>query len=170
MVLACSAYAYTALLASREMESRAKQLAGAALERLAQQALWAYEDEADGEEAFVGVVQLRDDVLRDEFSSSRRKKLWERVQKKVEENANVRSMVREDARSGEVGRVWQWIGAVGSLAEDVEGTGRRSVRRKSSRFSLGPISGPSRTGTPSGGQKEMSEVPVHHWDEGRPIY
>jgi hypothetical protein len=60
------------------------------------------------------MAQLRDDVLRDEFSASRRKKLWEKVQAKVEVNSNVRPSVRED-RNGEVGRVWEWIGSVGAI-------------------------------------------------------
>ena len=78
-------------------------------------------------ENYISVAQLRDDVLRDEFSATRRKALWERVQKKVERNANVRPMVRE-GRSGDVGRVWEWVGAVGML----EGTpGSAGNRRRS---------------------------------------
>lgn len=154
------------------METRAKQLAGFALDRLAQQAAWAYtyaDDDEQDADAYIGVAQLRDDVLRDEFSASRRKKLWERVQRKVEENANVRSMVREDARSGEVGRVWQWIGAVGALT-DKDASGGKN-RRKSNRVSFGPILGASsRSGTPIGNDRGQEMREVHQWDEGRPIY
>jgi hypothetical protein len=84
------------------------------------------------------MAQLRDDVLRDEFSASRRTKLWEKVQKKVESNSNVRPMVRE-GRTGDVGRVWEWIGAVGAI----EGTPYSSEKRKSGGFrdSLGGIAG-----------------------------
>ena len=59
------------------------------------------------------MAQLRDDVLRDEFSAARRKKLWEKVQKKVEVNSNVRSSVKE--HNGEIGRVWEWIGSVAAI-------------------------------------------------------
>ena len=58
--------------------------------------------------------QLRDDILRDEFSAKRRQKLWQRVQKKVEQNSNVRPSVRE-TRTGDVSRVWEWVGAVGAI-------------------------------------------------------
>lgn len=164
------------------METRAKQLAGFALDSLATQAAWAnYYGDEPGEdggtvERYIGSAQLRDDVLREEFSASRRKKLWERVQKKVEENANVRSAVRE-GRSGEVGRVWEWIGAVGALDfGDEDGrAGSRPVsragvgRRKSERFSLGaaryaessPLSGSTPLARPTG---------LQPWEEGRPIY
>ena len=83
------------------------------------------------------MAQLRDDVLRDEFSAARRKKLWEKVQKKVESNSNVRPMVRE-GRTGDVGRVWEWIGAVGAIDNTPY-----SDRRKSGGFrdSLGGIAG-----------------------------
>lgn len=174
------------------MEIRAKQLAGFALDSLATQAAWAnyYGDEhAPGEdggvvERYIGSAQLRDDVLREEFSARRRTKLWERVQKKVEENANVRSAVRE-GRSGEVGRVWEWIGAVGALdfgdgdggADGAVGGGSRPVsragggvgRRKSGRFSFGagryagssPVSEATPVARPTG---------LQHWEEGRPVY
>lgn len=96
--------------------------------------------------------QLRDDVLRDEFSANRRQKLWEKVQKKVEANSNVRSSIRE-GRSGEVSRAWEWIGAVGAI--EAGGSG------KSTRF-----------GTPLGAiqSKEDGMVERRTWEEGRPIY
>jgi hypothetical protein len=61
-------------------------------------------------EAHMSMAQLRDDLLRADFSAARRKVLWEKVQKKVEANSNVRPMVREN-RAGDVGRVWEWVGA-----------------------------------------------------------
>lgn len=59
-------------------------------------------------EPWIGTVQLRDQVLQHEFSPDRRRKLWEGVQKIVEMNSNVRAGEREI--SGEVMRVWTWIG------------------------------------------------------------
>lgn len=95
---------------SREMEAKAKLLASEVFEQLRLQAA-AYADGEVGEDRHVGVAFLRDDVLRDEFSAKRREQLWKRVQGKVEGNANVRSAVRE-SRTGDVGRVWEWVGAV----------------------------------------------------------
>jgi len=88
------------------------------------------------------MVALRDDVLRDEFSAARRGALWDVVRSLVEGNANVRSMVREARATGEVSRVWQWIGAVQRL--ESPGSGRRGSRR----FSAGSGALGSVTGTP----------------------
>ncbi|KZT59778.1 hypothetical protein CALCODRAFT_554068, partial [Calocera cornea HHB12733] len=52
--------------------------------------------------------QLRDSILSYEPNLKRRKEIWERVEKIVEMNANVR--VGEEEVGGEVGRGWRWIG------------------------------------------------------------
>lgn len=104
-------------------------------------------------ESWISIGQLRDDVLRNEHSVSKREKLWSRVRNVVEMNANVRSSQRE-SRSGEISRVWEWIGHVEN--------GDRERRRKSGRVSWGvydehssPVSG-------------MDAGPK--WEEARPIY
>ncbi|KAK5150089.1 hypothetical protein LTR04_006889 [Oleoguttula sp. CCFEE 6159] len=164
LFLASGGYARLSITSGRETEARAKQLASFALDRLATQAALHAQDSGAYPEAWISMGQLRDDVLRAEFSASRRQKLWEKVQKKVEQNSNVRPMVRE-SRTGDVSRVWEWIGAVGLL----EGTPGSGDRRQSSRRSLiasspghlTPLKGEDGTG-------EMSEIRT--WDEGRPIY
>lgn len=113
-------------------------------------------------ENYVPMAQLRDDVLRDEYSTYRRKKIWERVQRKVERNSNVRPMVKE-GRSGDVGRVWEWVGAVGRI-ESPPSTGGLQ-KRKSGRVSFGgeqwiPPSPRGEEGS------EMSEVNSSRWREG----
>lgn len=117
------------------------------------------------------MTHLRDDVLRDEFSAKRRLKLWDKVQKKVEGNSNIRPMVRE-GRHGDRSRVWEWVGAVG-LLEDAPGSVRRDT---GSRFSFGGVSSspasaimsPQASGpVAGGGEKEMVQ---RKWEEGRPIY
>ena len=98
--------------------------------------------------------------MREEFGVKRRKGLWEVVQKKVEANSNVRPMVRE-GRSGDVGRVWEWVGAVGMI----EGPGPGSVvaeRRRSGRVSYGGAAQERLEEVRDEG--EMSEV--RKWDEG----
>jgi len=121
------------------------------------------------------MVALRDDVLREEFSAKERTRLWEVVKRLVEGNANVRSMVRE-GRTGEVSRVWEWIGAVQRIESPESG------RRSSKRFSLG---GPGRVaGTPDGrlldasgaedvteeATPEMKQVSRSRWSEGGGAY
>ena len=138
------------------MEGRAKQLASEVFDRLANNAALSHQEPGAYPERGVSMAQLRDDVLRNEFSSKRRQKLWERVQKKVEFNSNVRAAVRT-TNSGDVARMWEWIGPV-QLLED----GRSSGKRESGRYSLGwpPSSPPEPT--------EMKEA--GKWDEGHPMY
>lgn len=111
------------------------------------------------------MTQLRDDILRDEFSAKRRQRLWEKVQKKVEHNSNVRAAVRE-GRNGDVARMWEWVGPV-QLIEDGSG------RRESSRFSFGPVIGGSSPARMSPAKEEVDRhkvKEVRNWDEGRPMY
>lgn len=136
------------------MESRAKQLASEVFDRLANHAALSHQEPGAYPERGVSMAQLRDDVLRNEFSSSRRQKLWQRVQKKVEFNSNVRAAVRT-ANSGDVARMWEWIGPM-HLIED----GRSSGKREGGRFSI--------EGTPQTASKEM--VDKKSWDEGHPVY
>lgn len=122
-------------------------------------------------EAWISASQLRDDVLRSEFSTKKRQKVWAKVARKVEDNSNVRSAVRE-SRSGEVSRVWEWVGAVpAGLLEERTGDGVR--------LSLGtPL---ARGGSPTAygtrgvrvkdeGASGRGSVEGRRWDEGRAVY
>jgi hypothetical protein len=108
-------------------------------------------------EPLISMVALRDDVLRDEFRAQERNRIWTAVQKLVEGNANVRTMVRE-GRTGDVSRMWEWIGAVHRM----EGVG--------SAYSSPAV---GRTTTP--GRQEDSKVSgsgfeKRKWEESRPYY
>lgn len=105
--------------------------------------------------------QLRDDVLRDEFSARRRQRLWVKVQKKVEANSNVRARVAE-AKTGEVSRVWEWIGAIEAIEDPAAYS---KARRESSRF-LGGAGSPLEGSSPH----LANAAEQRRWDEGRPIY
>jgi hypothetical protein len=148
LALAASSYAKYSYSRSRSMEARAKQLASDVFDRLANQAALAHEEPGTYKEPGLSMNQLRDDVLRNEFSSARRISLWQRVQKKVEHNSNIRAAVRE-GQSGDITRMWEWIGPV-QLLEDGHSSGKRSGRR-----SLGWNSSP----------REHKQ-----WDEGHPTY
>lgn len=129
------------------------------MDKLAIQASLHAQDPSAYPESYVQMNQLRDDVLRDEFSASRRAKLWEKVQKKVEQNSNIRPAVRE-GRHGDVSRCWEWIGAVQAIEDG--GSGRKSGGRES----LGlPYPSPS---TSEGHGKEMAQV--KKWEEPRPYF
>lgn len=135
-------------------------LVGVTLARLANQAALHASDKESFPEGWISIGQLRDDVLRDEHSVSKREALWTRVRSVVEMNANVRASQRED-RNGEISRVWEWIGAVGSI-DEVE-----HRRRKSGRVSWGQYGEASSPVSGSDGGPEMVQ---QKWQEGRPIY
>ena len=136
------------------------------LDRVATQA--ALHAQGSSPEAFVSVGQMRDDVLREEFSPQRRDRLWKKVQAIVENNANVRANVRE-GRLGEIGRTWEWIGSIEAIEDSWMGD-----RRRSGRYSLGPPMGTSdgavqdRSPSPQVGGGAV--VDQRKWDEGRPVY
>ena len=134
-----------------------------ALDRLATQA--ALYTRGDASESWISVGQLRDDVLRDEFSDKRRESMWKRVASVIERNANVRASVRE-GRGGDVSRVWEWIGSVGLLDDHWSG-GRGSGAGKTA-ISGDMVNSEMRDGplASSGG----GTVEQRKWDEGRPIY
>ena len=90
--------------------------------------------------------------------------MWKRVRGVVERNANVRASVRE-GRGGDVSRVWEWIGSVGSL-EDVARSGGMTKRVT---FGATAEGTPDDRATPMEVEgREMIEK--RNWDEGRPVY
>lgn len=169
-LLSTGAYGRYRLTSGRETELKAKQLASLALEKLGMQASLHAQDPEIYQENYMSVAQLRDDVLRDEFSATRRKKLWEKVQKKVEGNANVRPMVRE-GRTGDVGRVWEWIGAVGLLESPQSpeaGNRRKSGGRVSFAVDTDRLLEPrEETGDSITSRKGL---PLTRWEESRSYY
>lgn len=133
------------------------------LDRLATQA--ALYSRGDAAESWISVGQLRDDVLRNEFSDKRRESMWKRVAVVVERNANVRASVRE-GRGGDVSRVWEWIGSVGLLDESWSGGRGSGVGKRVSLGGFVDSGSPNGPANPSGGEI----VEQRKWDEGRPLY
>lgn len=169
-LLFTGAYGRYRITSGRETERKAKQLASLALEKLAMQASLHSRDPETYQENYMSMAQLRDDVLRDEFSATRRKKLWEKVQKKVEGNANVRPMVRE-GRTGDIGRVWEWVGAVG-LLESPNGPEIGNRRKSGGRVSF--ASDTHRLLEPRDDTEDSiiqrNALPTKKWEESRPYY
>ncbi|KAL1924823.1 uncharacterized protein VTP21DRAFT_4477 [Calcarisporiella thermophila] len=79
------------------------------LSRLENQERLHYTDPVQFPHPELAIVHLRDALLKGEQSAGRRHKLWERVRRIVENNANVRVLVKEI--KGEQHRVWCWVGA-----------------------------------------------------------
>lgn len=119
------------------------------------------EDAIGYPDPYISMVALRDDVLREEFRTKERTRLWEVVKGLVEGNANVRTMVRE-GRTGDVSRVWEWIGAV----QRIEG----SARRQSG--AIGKLVGsPGRLLDFKSEEEAGSGVATpRKWEEGKPYF
>ncbi|KAL8691365.1 MAG: hypothetical protein Q9218_003385, partial [Villophora microphyllina] len=86
-------YLRNSFITSRSDKARVPILISTTLDRLATQA--ALYNRGEAPESWISIGQLRDDVLRDEFSAKRREGLWKRVKEVVEMNANVRATERE---------------------------------------------------------------------------
>lgn len=159
LALLALAYGRSRLVDYRQATAQIPTLVNTTLDRLATQAALAASGRVD--EGFISIGQLRDDVLRATFSAAERERVWKGVRAIVEGNANVRASTREAGRTGEMSRVWEWIGPV-NLAPGLEG-----------RRSGGLIEDPAPSAVGDGkelesGSKEMVET--RKWDEGRPIY
>ena len=59
-------------------------------------------------------LQLCDRVLQDEHSIPARRRLWSKVERVVEGNANVR-VNHEELAGGDEAKVWRWIGGSGAI-------------------------------------------------------
>ena len=147
------------ILTLRDDTARVPILVSTTLDRLATQA--ALYAQGSCPEPWISVGQMRDDVLRDEFSAKRREAIWKRVKTVVEANANVRPSVRE-GRAGEVSRVWEWIGSVGLMEDAWSGE-----RRKGGRYSYSPLATPDGIATSEG---KGDVVEQRKWDEGHPMF
>ncbi|KAF4628820.1 hypothetical protein G7Y89_g9332 [Cudoniella acicularis] len=147
-------------LISRAAQNAAiPHLVSLTLDRLANQASLHAMDAETYPESWISIGQLRDDVLRDQHSVSKRTALWDKVKDVVEMNANVRASQRE-SRNGEISRVWEWIGAISGLESGEK-------RRKSGRVSWGAYDQHS---SPVSGNDGGPEIVQQRWQEGRPIY
>jgi hypothetical protein len=135
---------------ARLANARVPDLVAFTLDKLATQAFHHASDSDAWPESWISVGQLRDDVLRDEFSIERRERLWKKVKAVVESNANVRASVRED-RMGEVSRCWEWIGAVQKLED------RRD-------------SGSTPRWSPGSEGLNREEMAGKRWEENRPLW
>ncbi|ESK96939.1 hypothetical protein Moror_6517 [Moniliophthora roreri MCA 2997] len=92
--------------------SRVASLVQVALETLRHQETVHHIDPVSAPQPYLSSLQLRDLVLQEEHSVSMRARLWEKVEKVVEGNANVRTNM-EEVSGGDEMRVWRWVGATG---------------------------------------------------------
>lgn len=113
--LIAASLAYTrSKLASKRVESkRVAVLVQLALDTLRSQELAHHTDPVTAPHAFLSPTHLRDLILQEEHSTNARRRLWEKVERVVEGNANVRANV-EDVNGDET-RVWRWVGSAAGV-------------------------------------------------------
>ena len=153
------------------------------LDRLATQAVLAAEGRM--KEGFLSEGQLRDDVLRSILGKDERQRLWRGVKAVVEQNSNVRAGEREDERTGEWSRVWEWIGPLDVVVSSSSSSSSPSrpppppppaaaagdqIHRESSSRSRSRIRLSGIVGKNVGVNKEAAHHQERRWDEGRPMY
>lgn len=97
------------LSTSKADNRRVAELVQVALDSLRNQELAHHTDPVIAPHPYLSSVQLRDLILQNEHAVSARRKLWDRVEKIVEENANVRANLQE-TNAGDELRVWRWVG------------------------------------------------------------
>ncbi|RPD66053.1 hypothetical protein L227DRAFT_492274 [Lentinus tigrinus ALCF2SS1-6] len=113
---------FTAILAALVVRRRQAQrvieegqvaaLVTVALDSLRNQELAHHTDPVLFPRPYLSSLQLRDLVLQDVHDVSKRKRLWSRVERVVEGNANVRTNLQE-VEGGDEQRVWEWVGSSG---------------------------------------------------------
>ncbi|KAJ6496642.1 Man1-Src1p-C-terminal domain-containing protein [Mycena vitilis] len=89
---------------------RVAGLVQTALDTLRTQERAYHTDPLSASAPYLSSLQLRDVVLAEEHSVPARARLWARVERIVEENANVRANL-EEVGGGDEMRVWRWVGA-----------------------------------------------------------
>ncbi|KAI0082702.1 hypothetical protein K474DRAFT_1610816 [Panus rudis PR-1116 ss-1] len=105
--------------AQRSIEdTRVASLVQIALDLLRNQELAHHTDPVTAPQPYLSSLQLRDLILQDEHSVSARKRLWERVERVVESNANIRTNL-EEVEGGDEMRVWRWVGGAGRTLSPV---------------------------------------------------
>ncbi|KAI0302261.1 Man1-Src1p-C-terminal domain-containing protein [Russula brevipes] len=91
---------------------RVAELVQLALATLRNQEIAHHTDPVTAPQPYLSSLQLRDLILQDEHSVAARARLWARVERVVEGNANVRANL-EEVPGGDELRVWRWVGGSG---------------------------------------------------------
>lgn len=156
--MSTSVYGRQKLVAYNTAKAQTPQLVAMVLDRLATQA--ALKEDGRVSESYISVGQLRDDILRNVYSRDERERAWKRVKEIVERNENVRAATREGGKTGEWGRVWEWIGQV-----DFVGVHNSPGVSLGSRLSAGAITDGSSPAGPT--HEDRGNLSMRKWDEGQ---
>ncbi|KAF9464663.1 Man1-Src1p-C-terminal domain-containing protein [Collybia nuda] len=120
-----TAFIFVCLLFGRASQAKRrienKRVAGLvqiALDTLRAQELAHHIDPVTAPYPYLSSVQLRDLILQEEHSVAHRSRLWNKVERVVEGNANVRTN-QQEMQGGDEMRVWYWVGSAGR-GQDVQ--------------------------------------------------
>ncbi|CAL1704835.1 unnamed protein product [Somion occarium] len=128
LLLILSILAFRRRRAQAEVENaRVASLVQIALDLLRNQELAHHTDPITAPQPYLSSLQLRDLILQDEHSVRARKRLWGRVERVVEGNANVRTNL-EEVDGGDELRVWRWVGSTGRTLSGPSGVKRFAVQ------------------------------------------
>ncbi|GJJ12172.1 hypothetical protein Clacol_006413 [Clathrus columnatus] len=110
IVLGCALWLRGRYVFQKVEATRVVELVQVALDTLRNQEMAHHIDPVTTPYSHLSSIHLRDSILQDEHSIPVRRRLWDKVEKIVEGNANVRATM-EELDGGDVGRVWQWVGS-----------------------------------------------------------
>jgi hypothetical protein len=87
---------------------RVAELVQVSLDALRAEELAHHTDPVTHPQGYLSSMHLRDLILLDEHNARTRRRIWEKVERVVEGNANVRAGIEE--LNGEETRAWRWTG------------------------------------------------------------
>ncbi|KIJ44119.1 hypothetical protein M422DRAFT_30633 [Sphaerobolus stellatus SS14] len=102
------------LVEKRAESRRVAELVHVALDTLRNQELAHHTDPVTAPYPYLPSMHLRDLVLQDEHSIPARRSLWNKVERVVEGNTNVKASI-EELHGGDEGKVWRWVGGRGAI-------------------------------------------------------
>lgn len=111
-ILACLLFGRANQAQKRVENKRVAGLVQIALDTLRGQELAHHIDPVTAPRPYLSSVQLRDLILQEEHSVANRSRLWGKVERVVEGNANVRTN-QQEMEGGDEMRVWYWVGSAG---------------------------------------------------------
>lgn len=114
VIIAGLFYLRSRAVASAAESRKVAGLVQEALDLLQEQEFGYHADPVTTTEPYIVPVHLRDLILKNEHSPQVRQRVWQKVAKVVEGNANVRT--NEEEVRGEYTKVWRWVGSVGTPA------------------------------------------------------
>lgn len=108
------AYVRSQVAAKRIEARRVAELVQVSLDTLRSQEIAHHIDPVSNPHGYLSSMHLRDLILQDEHSAKTRQRVWQKVERVVEGNANVRATLEQ--LNGDETRAWQWTGGTTNIS------------------------------------------------------